>query len=777
MSARSEGKPGARRGYLRVEDGPLLRGRGRFTDDLKPADAAVACFLRSPHAHAEITGIDEDAARALPGVLAVITGADLAGEGYGPVTRPNPMTGRDGKPIAVPHRPALAAERVLHVGEPVALVVAETADAAQDAAEQIVVDYKPLTAMTTVEQAAAAGAPQLHPDAPGNVALDWAAPEDADGAVAARIEQAFAEAAHVARVDLVNQRLVAASMEPRGATARYDAVADRYTIACSSQGVGSIRNQLIAAMQIEPEQIRVLTEDVGGGFGMKASSYPEYVALLFTAKAVGRPVHWAETRSEAFMSDHQGRDSLWTAELALDSDGRFLALKVDGSANVGAYLTGVGAVCSTVHISGCLPGVYDIPLASAHALVYLTNTAPIGAYRGAGRPEANYLLERLIDEASRVSGIDPAELRRRNLIAADRMPYRTAFGNSYDSGDFPKIFETALERADYAGFAARRAQSEAEGRLRGIGIGCYLEIAGAVPKDAARITFPGDGKAHVSIGAGPGGQGHVTIFRRLAAERLGVSDEDVVVEYGDSARDVAGFGAVVASRTATMVGGAVAQAADEALEKAKRVAAQLLQASVDELVRADGGFSVKGSDRHVSLFDVAARAGELGESLDTEVDFAAASTFPNGCHIAEVEIKPETGAVTLVAYTAVDDCGQVLNPIIVDGQMHGGIAQGIGQALGEHAVYDPESGQLVSGSFTDYALPRADTMPEIVLDRIEVACTTNPLGLKGTGEAGTTAAPCAVMNAVANALPAIAGRHLDMPATSEKVWQALRKGQ
>lgn len=777
MSARSEGKPGARRGYLRVEDGPLLRGRGRFTDDLKPADAAVACFLRSPHAHAEITGIDEDAARALPGVLAVITGADLAGEGYGPVTRPNPMTGRDGKPIAVPHRPALAAERVLHVGEPVALVVAETADAAQDAAEQIVVDYKPLTAMTTVEQAAAAGAPQLHPDAPGNVALDWAAPEDADGAVAARIEQAFAEAAHVARVDLVNQRLVAASMEPRGATARYDAVADRYTIACSSQGVGSIRNQLIAAMQIEPEQIRVLTEDVGGGFGMKASSYPEYVALLFAAKAVGRPVHWAETRSEAFMSDHQGRDSLWTAELALDSDGRFLALKVDGSANVGAYLTGVGAVCSTVHISGCLPGVYDIPLASAHALVYLTNTAPIGAYRGAGRPEANYLLERLIDEASRVSGIDPAELRRRNLIAADRMPYRTAFGNSYDSGDFPKIFETALERADYAGFAARRAQSEAEGRLRGIGIGCYLEIAGAVPKDAARITFPGDGKAHVSISAGPGGQGHVTIFRRLAAERLGVSDEDVVVEYGDSARDVAGFGAVVASRTATMVGGAVAQAADEALEKAKRVAAQLLQASVDELVRADGGFSVKGSDRHVSLFDVAARAGELGESLDTEVDFAAASTFPNGCHIAEVEIKPETGAVTLVAYTAVDDCGQVLNPIIVDGQMHGGIAQGIGQALGEHAVYDPDSGQLVSGSFTDYALPRADTMPEIVLDRIEVACTTNPLGLKGTGEAGTTAAPCAVMNAVANALPAIAGRHLDMPATSEKVWQALRKGQ
>jgi carbon-monoxide dehydrogenase large subunit len=774
LSARSEGEPGVQRRYLRVEDEALLRGRGRFTDDLTPAGAAFACFVRSPHAHAEITGIDASDARALPGVLAVIAAADLAGEAYATVTRPTPMKGRDGTPIAVPRRPALAGERVLHVGEPVALAVAETALAAQDAAEAVAVDYAPVKAIATVDQATASDAPRLHPDAPGNLALDWAAPQDADGAVAARVEDAFASAAHVARVDLVNQRLVAASLEPRGATARYDADAGRYTLTCSSQGVASIRNQIVAAMQIEPDRLRVLTEDVGGGFGMKASSYPEYVALLFAAKAVGRPVHWAATRSEAFMSDHQGRDSLWRAELALGADGRFLALKVDGRANVGAYLTGVGAICSTVHISGCLPGIYDIPVATVRARCYLTNTVPIGAYRGAGRPEANYLLERLVDEAARVSGIDPAELRRRNLIAPARMPYKTAFGNSYDSGDFPAIFEAALQRADYAGFAARRTASKAAGRLRGIGIGCYLEIAGALPQETARVSFPGDGKAHVSIGAAPGGQGHVTVFRRLAAERLGLADEEVVVEHGDSARDVPGFG-VVASRTATMVGGAIAEAAGEVLEKARPVAAQLLQAGVEELVRAEGGFSVAGSKRHVSIFDAAARAGELGESLDAEVDFAAASTFPNGCHVAEVEIEPETGAVSIVAYTAVDDCGKVLNPVIVDGQMHGGIAQGIGQALGEQAVYDPESGQLVSGSFTDYALPRADTMPDIALDRIEVACTTNPLGLKGTGEAGTTAAPCAVMNAIADALPADAARRLDMPATSEKVWRALRK--
>ncbi|MDP2621536.1 MAG: xanthine dehydrogenase family protein molybdopterin-binding subunit [Hyphomicrobiales bacterium] len=760
--------------HLRVEDEALVRGRGRFTDDLKPADAVFACFVRSPHAHAEIAALDAAAAQALPGVLAIITAADLSGEGYGPVTRPNPMKGRDDTPIAVPQRPALAGERVLHVGEPVALVVAETLQAAQDAAEQVSVDYAPLKAITTVAQAAAGDAPELHPDAPGNLALDWAAPQDADGGIAARVEEAFAQSAHVAQADLVNQRLVAASLEPRGATASYDADADRYTLTCSSQGVASIRNQLVAAMKIEPERLRVLTEDVGGGFGMKASSYPEYVALLFAAKTVGRPVHWAATRSEAFMSDHQGRDSLWRAELALDADGGFLALKVDGRANVGAYLTGVGAICSTAHITGCLPSVYDIPLATVRTRCYLTNTVPIGAYRGAGRPEANYLLERLVDEAARVSGVDPAELRRRNLIAPDRMPYKTAFGNSYDSGQFPLLFEAALQRADHAGFPARRAASEAAGRLRGIGIGCYLEIAGALPQEAARVSFPGDGRAHVSIGAGPGGQGHVTVFRRLAAERLGVADEEVVIEHGDSARDIPGFG-VVASRTATMVGGAIAQAAGEVLEKARPVAALLLQAGEEELVQADGGFSVAGSKRHVSIFDVAARAGELGESLDTEVKFAAASTFPNGCHVAEVEIEPETGAVSIVAYTAVDDCGKVLNPVIVDGQMHGGIAQGIGQALGEETVYDPESGQLVSGSFTDYALPRADTMPRIVLDRIEVACTTNPLGLKGTGEAGTTAAPSAVMNAIRHALPGDAGARLDMPATSEKVWRVLRK--
>jgi aerobic carbon-monoxide dehydrogenase large subunit len=765
----------------RIEDDALLRGHGRFGDDARPEGAAAAAFVRSPHAHARIRAIDVAAAKAAPGVLAAITGADLAGENYATLSQAVPLPGRDGKMAVSPHRPVLASERVLHVGEPVALIIAETPAAAQDAAERVAVDYEPLAAVTDASAALAPGAPQLWPQAPGNVAFDWAAPADADGRNAAEIERIFAAAPHRARVELINQRLVAASLEPRVATASYDPASAMFTLRAGTQGVASIRNQLAQTMRIKPEELRVLTEDVGGGFGMKASTYPEYVALLYAVRQVGRPVHWAATRAEAFVSDNQGRSSVWTVELALDERGRFLALRVDGVANVGAYMTLVAHFCATLHISGCLPAVYDIPRASVRSRCVFTNTVPVGPYRGAGRPEANYLLERVIDEAARVTGIDAAKLRRCNLISAKRMPYATPFGNSYDSGDFPAIFEQALGQADYAGFAARRRASRKAGRRRGIGIACYLEIAGAFPEEAASVAFPGGGRVAVGIGASPQGQGHLTVFRRVAAEQLGIPESDVTVLHGDSARDVPGFGAV-ASRSAMMIGGAIVRAIEAMLEKGRRVAALLLQASEAEIEYGGGTFRVANSGRGVTLFAAAERAVELkrqgviAEDLDTQGQLKAPPSFPNGCHVAEVEIDEATGAVEIVRYSAVDDCGRVLDPVIVEAQIHGGVAQGIGQALAEHAVYDSQSGQMLTGSFMDYAMPRAADLPAFTVAHHAVPCRTNPLGVKGTGEAGTTAAPPAVLNAIANALPGVAASRLQMPATAETVWRALQVG-
>jgi len=762
----------------RIEDDALLRGRGRFGDDVRPEGAAAAVFVRSPHAHARIRAIEVGAAKAAPSVLAVITGADLAGENFATLSQAVPLPGRDGKMAVSPHRPVLASERVLHVGEPVALVIAETPAAAQDAAERVTVDYEPLPAVTDAAAALEPGAPQLWPQAPGNVGFDWSTPADADGANAAEIERIFAAAPHRARVELINQRLVAASLEPRVATASYDRASGTFSLRTGTQGVASIRNQLAQTMRIKPEELRVLTEDVGGGFGMKASTYPEYVALLYGARQVGRPVHWAATRAESFVSDNQGRASVWIAELALDERGKFLALRVDGVANVGAYMTLVAHFCATLHISGCLPAVYDIPRASVRSRCVFTNTVPVAPYRGAGRPEANYLLERVIDEAARVTGIDPAKLRRRNLIAAKRMPYATPFGNTYDSGDFPAIFDEALAQADYAGFAARRRASRKVGRLRGIGVACYLEIAGAFPEEAASIGFPGGGRVTIGIGASPQGQGHLTVFRRVAADELGIAESVVTVLHGDSARDVPGFGAV-ASRSAMMIGGAIVRTIEAMLEKGGRVAALLLQANEAEIEYRDGAFRVANTERSVPLLDAAARAVELKrqgvitEDLDTKGQVKAPQSFPNGCHVAEVEIDASTGAVEIVRYTAVDDCGRVLDPVIVEAQIHGGVAQGIGQALGEHAVYDSESGQLLTGSFMDYFMPRAGDLPAFAVAHHAVPCRTNPLGVKGTGEAGTTAAPPAILNAIANALPSAAAAKLQMPASAEAVWRAL----
>jgi carbon-monoxide dehydrogenase large subunit len=760
----------------RIEDDSLLRGAGRFGDDDKPAGALAAYFVRTPHAFANIEHIDVAAARKAPDVVAVLTAVDLAAAHYHSISHPHPIPGRGGKVAVAPHRPALAEKRVLHVGEPVAMVIATSAQAAQDAGEMIAVDYQPLTPVTDARAAIAPSAPQLWPEAPGNIGFDWTAPADPDGKKQAALDRAFQDAAHVVRVELVNQRLVVASLEPRSATASYDPASKQFTLRCPTQGVANIRGQLAGSMNVKPEELRVLTDDVGGAFGMKGAAHPEYVALLHAARALGKPVHWLSTRSEAFLSDCQGRDSFWTAELALNRRGRFLGMRVNCLGNMGAYITPVAHFIVTTHISGCLPTVYDIPHVQVNSRCVFTNTLPTAPYRGAGRPEASYLMERLIDAAADVTGIDPAELRRRNLIQPDKMPYTTVFGNTYDSGDFPGAFERALLLADYDGFAARKKAAKRSGKLRGIGIGCYLEIAGAFPEEAARISFPGGNRLEVSIGAGASGQGHKTVFGGVAARQLGVAPEAVTVLAGDSARDVPGFGAV-ASRSAMMVGSAIARTADLVLEKGKRVAALLLQAGEGEVDYRDSRFSVKDSAREVSLFEVAERAAELKrtgvipENLDTQANIKVPPSFPNGCHVAEVEVDPATGAVAIVSYVAVGDCGNVLDETIVEGQIHGGVAQGFGQALTENTIYD-NAGQLVSGSFMDYGMPRADLMPDMTVEHRAVACRTNPLGVKGTGEAGTTAAPPAVINAILDALPK--GAQLDMPATPERVWRALQ---
>ncbi|MCK9907953.1 xanthine dehydrogenase family protein molybdopterin-binding subunit [Microbacteriaceae bacterium K1510] len=761
----------------RVEDNALLRGAGRFGDDLKPEGALAAFFVRSPHAHAKISRIDVTAAKAAPGVVAVITGADLAGEHFHSLSHAHPIPGRGGKTPYSPDRPSLAQDRVMHVGEPVAMVIAKSAAQAQDAGEKIEVDYETLTPVTDAREAVKPGAPQLWPDAPGNVGFDWTAPQDPDGKKNAALEKAFAEAAHVVKVELVNQRLVVASLEPRAATASFDLDKNRYDLRCGNQGFAGLRAQICEAMNIKPDELHVVAEDVGGAFGMKGWLYPEYVPMLYAARKLKKPVHWVSTRSEAFLTDNQGRDSFYTVELALSKRGKFLGLRVGVIGNMGAYFTGVAHFVVTLHISGCLPTVYDIPHAQVNARCVFTNTLPTGPYRGAGRPEASYLLERVIDAAAQQTGIDAAELRRRNLIQPEQMPYTTAFGSNYDSGNFPAIFERALARADYEGFAARKKAAKKQGKLRGIGLGCYLEIAGAWPEESARISFASGGRIDVSIGSGASGQGHQTVFGNVVARRLGVPFDSVKLLSGDSARDVPGFGAV-ASRSAMMCGGAIARTTDLVLEKGKRVAAMLLQAEESEVAYKDGKFAVK--NREVTLFEVAERAAELArqgvvpESLDTTGSIKVPPSFPNGCHVVEVEIDAETGALAIVNYVAVGDCGNVLDETIVEGQVHGGVAQGLGQALTENTVYD-DSGQLVSASFMDYGMPRADTMPSVTVEHFAIACKTNPLGTKGTGEAGTTAAPPALMNAVLDAMPQ--GVQLDMPATSDRVWRALQSGK
>lgn len=751
----------------RVEDDRFLRGAGRFVDDIALPAALHGFVLRSPHAHARITAIDTTTAAAMPGVRAVLTEADLRAEGIGPM--PCLVKVATVAPLIIPARPALADGMVRHVGDPVAFIVADTAAQARDAAEAIIVDYNPLPAITDGAAALEPGAPQLWPEAPGNLAFRF---QKGD---AAAVQAALAAAATVVTLDLVNNRISAAPMEPRTAIGHHDAATDTLLLEVSGQGVHELRNQLADNIFHRPrDRVQVVAPDVGGGFGPKNFLFPEYVLLLFAARRLGRPVRWVSERTEDFLSTAQGRDNRTRGRLALDAEGRFLGLHVETVANLGAYLSTGGPGSSTNAPGTAMGGLYDIPAVHMDVRGTFTNTVPIDAYRGAGKPEANYVIERLIDLAARRTGRDPAELRRRNLIAA--FPHRTAMGMTIDCGTFQANLDRALLAADVAGFAARRQAARARGMLRGIGIACFLETSRGAPGEWAAIRFEADGRVALAVGTQSNGQGHETSFPQFAADMLGLPIEAFHLVQADTRHVARGHGHGGA-RSLHMGGEALVRAMDAALAKARTLAAQLLQCPEGALDFADGRFSVAGdtTGRGIGLLDVARAAREAGGSIDAEVDSDLdLVTFPNGCQVAEVEIDPDTGALRLERYVAVDDYGRLINPMLTVGQVQGGLAQGIGQALFEEVAYDAESGQILTASLMDYCLPRAEDLPPLEVTCIEVPTASNRLGVKGSGQAGCIGAPQTVMNAVLDALAPLGIEAIDMPATPAKLWQAIR---
>jgi carbon-monoxide dehydrogenase large subunit len=762
----------------RKEDQRFIAGAGRYLDDIALPGQAYAYVLRSPHGHARLKSIDVSAAKAAPGVIAVLTGAEAEADGVASVPCLAHIADRPGVPPQnFPRRTVLATDRVRYVGEGVAVVIAETLAAAKDAAERIVVDYESLPAVVDLAAAAKPGAVQIWPEAPGNVNFTW---EDGDKA---KTDAAFAKAARVVDIDVVNNRVVPNSMEPRGAIGVYDAKDGAYTLYASSQGAHLLKEILCGAIlpKVDPAKIRVVTPDVGGGFGMKIFLYPEYVMLLWASQRTGRPVRWVAERGEGFLSDTHGRDNITHAELALDAEGRFLAIRVSTLANLGAYLSNFGPYIPTEAGKGMHVGVYAFP--TAHVLVkgIFTNTAPVDAYRGAGRPEAAYMLERLVEKAGRVTGLGPAEIRRRNFIPAAAMPYKTALGHTYDSGDFQRNMESAMAAADWAGFPARKAAAARQGKLRGLGMSYYIEVCGGAPGVPALVRFEPDDTVSLIVGTQSNGQGHETAYSQIVAERLGIPFEKITVRQGDTA--LAKSGSFTGGSRSVPVGGAAAQmAADVAIDKGKAIAADLLETATADIEFRDGRYIVAGTDRAVDIFAVA-RAAREGRGLPPTAPRELAgdaeytpevATFPNGCHICEVEIDRDTGATTLVRYTVVDDFGNVINPLLLSGQVHGGVAQGIGQALLERTVYD-ESGQLLTASFMDYAMPRAGDVPSIDFRWNAIPCRNNLLGIKGCGEAGAIGAPPAVINAIIDALAEHGVTEIEMPATPERVWQALRR--
>jgi carbon-monoxide dehydrogenase large subunit len=756
----------------RFEDGRLLRGQGRFHEDVDLPGQAHAVIVRSTHAHARIRSIDRTAAQRAPGVLAVFTGADVAELGTMKMTlkRKRP----DGSPMFAPPHHGLTRDRVRYVGDPVAMVVAETLAQAEDAAERVAIDYEPLPAVTST--AVAIGSPAVWDECPDNVSNVH---EVGDRA---KTDAAFAAAPRVVRRRYVITRVHAQYMEPRGALGAWDPGEQRWTLHADVQYPHRVRNALAANILKVPEhQIRVVVGDVGGAFGTKGWQYPEHRLVLWAARRLGRPVKWRCERREAIPADEHARDNVTDAELALDADGRFLGLRVRTLANVGAYVSSDRNLLATFSNVATLVGVYTFPVAHVQVTSVLTNTNSTAPYRGAGRPESTYVIERLIDDAARELGADPVELRRRNVIPSAAMPYRTALGVTYDCGDFAAQMESALKLADVPGFPARREAARRRGRLRGLGIANAIERAAGPQPEFAEIRFAPSGTATVFMGTKNQGQGHETTFKQIVHERLGLDPGDVRYIDGDTDRVAFGMG-TMGSRSTVIGGTALWTAADKIVAKGRKIAARLLEAAEADVTFADGAFSVVGTDRAVALKDVA-RAAFQPASLPPGVEpglyetgtFSPPSdTWPNGCHVCEVEIDPETGDVELVAYAIVDDVGTVINPLTLKGQIHGGVAQGVGQALMEQVVYDPESGQLLTGSFMDYAMPRAGTVPSIVIESRPVPTKLNPLGAKGAGEAGTVGALPVVMNAVLDALAPLGVRALDMPASPERVWRAIQ---
>ncbi len=753
---------------IRDEDDTLLTGRGRYTGDQAATGAAFMAVLRSPLPAGRIASLATEPARSMPGVLAVLTAADVAAAGLGAIQPRARHPAPDGGEMFVPPYLPLVSERVRYVGDPVAVVLAESRAQAEDALEAVGLDIDPLPSVTDCVAAAAPGAPAVWDALPDNVCFLFER-GDADAVAAA-----FAEAAHVIEKRLVITRVTAASMEPRGVLAHYDDQTDRYHLLLGTQAPHRVAEGVAQILNVDQASVHVTAVHCGGSFGMKNSPYPEYALALWAARRLGRPVRWAPGRLESFQADAHARDQVADAALALDEDGTFLALKVSAVAGLGAYLGPMTAHPPTNNMGG-LAGVYRTPAIHIRVRGMLTNTQHTSPYRGAGRPEATYIVERLIDLAAARLDMDRAELRRLNMIRPDQMPFKTGLVYAYDSGDFPAVLDTALAAADWRGFPARRDEARTRGRLRGIGIANPIEIAGGPPgqpmPEFAGLEIDAGGRVTLRVGTMDTGQGHATVFRQMLSAALGVLPADIEVVMGDTDRVAKGTG-TFGSRTTQSAGTAIARAGDEIVATARAQAADMLEAGTADIEFAEGVFTVAGTDRTLSLGAVAAA---MPDGLGAEVFVATENaTFPNGCHICEVEIDPETGAVSVDRYLVVDDVGTVINPLLMKGQIHGGIAQGLSQALFERIVYDPESGQLVTASFMDYAMPRADDLPSVAVESLPVPTPTNPLGAKGAGEAGTVGSLAAVISAVSDALAPLGIDHIDMPATSERIWRAIR---
>jgi len=752
----------------RLEDERMLTGRGRYVSDWTLPGQAHGHFLRSDRPHARIRSIDASAALAMPGVLAVVTGAELAAAGLKPIPAAAPFKWRDGSEQRPASRLCLAHEVVRHVGEPVALVVAESAAQAQDAAEALAVDYEELPAVITAEQALAQGAPQLHPGAPGNLVLDY------EGGDAKATQAAFARAAKVVKLRAYHTRVVGNPMEPRAAMGSWDAAKGMYFLHATTQGVGPMRGQLSAVLGVTPDKVRVVAEEVGGGFGVRFNAYPEYGALLFAAKKLGRPVKWIGTRSEVFLGDEQARDIVHSGELALDKDGRILGMRFDYLSNLGAYVVFTGTVVNTLGLVNVNCGVYDVQAVHVRGRLVLTNTVPTAAYRGAGRPVASYALERLIDEAARETGLDPAEFRRRNMIPKAKMPYKFAGGFEYDCGDFAGVMDKALALSDWAGFSKRERHSSAKGRLRGRGIATYIEMSapgGFAAYDQALITWNEDGGVTLRTASHSHGQSHETTFAQIVSGVLGIPMEKVRLRTAEPDFDLTA-NPTGGSRTLHGLGSAMFWASQEIVKNGLNLAAEELESSASDLEFSEGQYKIKGTDRSVGIAALAKKyPGKL--DLDFKERPKVPGTFPNGCHVAEVEIDPETGETEIVSYVACDDAGTIINHQVVEGQIQGGVTQGAGHIFSEQAIYDA-GGQLLTGSFMDYAMPRAGLVGGLKVADYTVPTATNPLGAKGVGEGGVTGSMPCLMNAVIDALRRAGVQRFDMPATQQRVWAAIR---